>query len=245
MFRTLIKPMLILAAIAFAASFALSHVNKITRQKIDERARQRKEEALMAVLPSVLGYAIIEKDRKVVVDGKDFFYTIGEKTEGAKKTRAYAFECGKPGYSGVIKSLVAVDETLKLIGVSIIQQSETPGLGARAKEIASRETFIGHFFGSGTGDAGDPGGKAIQSWFEAQFAGLDTNKQIAILKKGEWRPENADLTRELLETNSVSVITGATITTRAVIDGIENGVSILRKALEQEKTAAPQEVTAK
>lgn len=245
MFRTLIKPTLILTSIAFVASFALSHINKITKMRIEERVRQKKEEALLAVLPAALGYAIIEKDKKAVIDGKEFFYSIAEKTEGDKKIKAFAFECEKSGYSGVIKSLVAVDETLKVIGISIIQQSETPGLGARAREIASSETFFNHFFKRGNGASVDSGVQPVQSWFEMQFAGLDASKQIAILKKGEWRSENSDLKRELLEKNAVSSITGATITTRAVIAGIENGLSAIRQVIELDKVVAPKEVTLK
>jgi electron transport complex protein RnfG len=245
MFRTLMKSMLILSAIAFAASFSLSHVNKITKQKIDDRARQRKEDALSAVLPAALGYAIIEKDRKVVIDGREFFYSVAEKTEGDKKIKAFAFECEKSGYSGVIRSLVAVDETLKLIGISIIQQTETPGLGARSREIASSETFFGHFFGSSMDKAADTGVQQVQSWFEAQFSGIDAGRQILILKKGEWRTESSELKRELLEKNAVSAITGATITTRAVIAGIENGISALRKVLEQEAAVSMKAVAKK
>lgn len=245
MYRTIIKPTLILVAIAFIASFALSHVNKITKLKIEERIRLNREEALLSVLPASQGYVIIEKDKKAVVDGKDFFYSVAEKTEGDKKTRAYAFEAEKGGYSGVIRSIVAVDETMKLLGISIVQQSETPGLGARAKEIASSDTFISHFFGSGSRDAAAASDQPARSWFEAQFAGIDAGKQIGIMKKGEWRAENTALRQELLEKNSVSALTGATITTKAVIAGIEIGISRLRSVLEQEKTAASQEVKAK
>jgi len=242
MYRTIIKPTLILVTIAFIASFALSHINRITKGKIEERVRRSREQALLAVLPATLGYVITEKDKKVTVDGKDFFYTIAEKTEGDKKTRAYAFECEKSGYSGVIRSMAAVDETMKLIGISVIQQSETPGLGARAKEIATTDTFISHFFGSSKGKvAAGP----VRSWFEEQFTGLDGSKQIGIMKKGEWRAENESLRKELMEKNSVSAITGATITTRAVIAGLENGIVQLRKVLEQEKPAPAQEVKAK
>ncbi len=236
MYRIFIKPTLILAAIAFAASFALSHVNKITRGKIEERARQQKEDALKAVLPPYLGYTIVEKNRKATVEGIEFFYSIAQKNEGEKILKAYVFECENPGYSGIVRSIVAVDEKLTLLGMSVIQQAETPGLGARSKEMASNKTFFEVFFGLSRKAASDK--EAVsQSWFEAQFTGLDAGKKIGIIKKGEWSAENAALRQELIDHNAVSAITGATITTKAVILSIEKGIAALKHVLEQENNA--------
>ncbi len=231
MFRTILKPALILSIIAFLASFTLSHINRITRPEIEKRLQMKKDEAYAAVLPSYLGYIIIEKGKKALVDGREFQFTIAEKTEGDKKIKAYAFETAKSGYSGVIRSIVAVDENMKLLGISIIQQSETPGLGARAKEMAISGTFFSHFFGSG----GQSEPVKTQSWFEEQFTGIDCTKKIGIIKKGEYASASEELKKELAEKNSVSVITGATITTRAVIDGITEGIEHLKKALEAEQ----------
>ncbi len=234
MFRTILKPALILSIIAFLASFTLSHINRITRPEIEKRLQMKKDEAYAAVLPSHSGYVIIEKGKKALVDGREFQYTIAEKTEGDKKIKAYAFETMKSGYSGVIRSIVAVDENMKLLGISIIQQSETPGLGARAKEMASTGTFFSHFFGSGSQN--EP--VKTQSWFEEQFTGIDCTKKIGILKKGEFATADENLKKELIEKNSVSAITGATITTKAVIDGIAEGIELLKKALEAENPQA-------
>jgi len=236
MFRTIIKPALILSIIAFLASFTLSHINRITKPEIEKRLQMKKDEAYAAVLPAQSGYVITEKGKKAMVDGREFEYTIAEKTEGDKKIKAYAFETAKSGYSGVIRSIVAVDENMKLLGISIIQQSETPGLGARSKEVASSGTFFSHFFGSNSS------GEQVksQSWFEEQFTGLDCTKPIGILKKGEFASASEELKKELAEKNSVSAITGATITTKAVIDSIANGIQRLKKALEAEKTPQPE-----
>jgi electron transport complex protein RnfG len=232
MFRAIIKPALILSAIAFIASFALSHVNRITKPEIAKRLQMKKDEAYAAVLPAHLGYVIIEKDKKTVIDGKEFVYTIAQKSDGDKKIKAYAFETEKSGYSGVIRSIIAVDENMKLLGISIIQQSETPGLGARSKEMQSSGTFFSHFFGNAENN--EP--PKVQSWFEEQFSGRDCTKPIGILKKGEFASASEELKKELAEKNSVSAITGATITTKAVIDSIAVGIERLQKALASEQT---------
>ena len=231
MFRMIIRPTLILAVIAFLATLALSHVNRITRTRIDERNRQLKEEALLTVLPVEKGYVITGKNIKAVVEGKNFYYTVAEKTVELITTKAFAFETATPGYSGLIKSMVSVDESWKIIAISIIQQSETPGLGARVKEVASSETFFSHFFNKPE-RLKSKSDEKLRSWFEEQFSGLDTSRTISIMKKGEWRADNATLAKELMEANSVSAITGATITTKAVIDGISKSLVLLKKALD-------------
>ncbi len=232
----IIKPTLILAAIAFIASLALSHINRITRDKIEQRILQRKEEALQRVLPVSLGYQVIAKDKKAVIDGKEFVYTIAERQDGENKLFGYAFLTTKNGYSGAVKMMVGVDHEGKIIAISIIQQSETPGLGARSKEVPSTETFFGHFFGN-SNHVSSRTENSNTSWFEEQFAGIDTNVKIGILKKGEWRKENTTLASELREKNSVSAITGATITTKTVTDSIESSMRLLHKAIELENKA--------
>ncbi len=231
LFNDIIKPALILAIIGFVSTMALSHINKITKAKIEARIEMGKEEALRRVLPEGLGYRIVEKGKKVMIDGKEFVYSIAEKQEGDKKVRAYAFETSKAGYSGQVRSVVSVDEAGKIIALTVIQQSETPGLGARSKEAASNETFLQHFRNRHNGVPVPP---PSPPWFEQQFSGLDTARPIAISKKGEWRADNEALRQGLVAENAVSAITGATITTRAVRDSVEEGVRLLRKAIEME-----------
>ncbi|HOM88968.1 MAG TPA: FMN-binding protein, partial [Spirochaetota bacterium] len=94
--------------------------------------------------------------------------------------------------------------------------------GARCTEITSNETFFDHFFKSNITNT-----EAIQ-WFQVQFQGLDTNKPINILKKGDW---NNTIKDALLQQNAITAITGATITTKAVTLSIEKGAQKLKKAL--------------
>jgi electron transport complex protein RnfG len=219
------KPTIVLTVIAFAAAFALSHINRITRPSIEKQEREKQEAALKAVLPA--GFAVKE-ERNPTVEGKQFRYWIAEgRDEKGAVSRAYAFIAEKGGYSGPVRSMVGVDEKGILLGISVLQQSETPGLGARAIEIASRETFWGHFFGIGETPKDNP----LSPWFQEQFKGLDTNKKIEILKKGDWNPS---MREELLSKNGISAITGATVTSKAVRDSIALGIETLHKAVQLE-----------
>ncbi|HSV95815.1 MAG TPA: FMN-binding protein [Spirochaetota bacterium] len=222
---SILRSTFILGLTAFVATFALSHINAITYPIIQKQERQKQENALALVLP---GYSIGE-ERSAGGDGYNFTYWIGEKTEGNRTIRAYAFIAEKPGYSGAIRTIVGVDEKSTVLGISIIRQSETPGLGDRVLEAASSATF----FQAITGRAHE-GGEAPSPWFQEQFKGLNAATKIEIVKKGDWNEAMRD---ELLRKNSVSAITGATITTRVVKDSIEEGVRTLKMALDEHAKA--------
>lgn len=216
MMDTVVKPSLIIMAVAFVASLALSHVKSFTEPSIARQAKEKEENALKAVLP---GYSIGEK-KMVDVNGTSFTYWTAAKQDGEKEAKGYAFIASEPGYSGDVRSMVGVDDQGKVLGISILQQTETPGLGARATEVASSLTFLKVI----TGDGDDSGPKV--PWFEQMFRGLDLTKSINIVKKGDW---NSSMRDELLKENAVSSITGATITTRTVAVSLEKGMDLLKK----------------
>jgi electron transport complex protein RnfG len=216
----IIKSTLILATIAFIASMALSHINTITYPSILRQEKQKQDDALKTVLP---GYTIVEQKR-ADSDGDTFMYWIGERVDGEKRVRGYAFLTEKSGYSGLVKSMIGVNERGIIIGISILQQTETPGLGARCTEIASKETFFGHLFGKTKVDEWES-----PPWFQEQFNGLDASRKIDILKRGDW---TSKMREELIARNAISAITGATITSRTVRDSIERGMKRLRMVVE-------------
>ena len=222
---SILRSTLILGLTSFIATFALSHIKAITYPVIQKQERQKQENALALVLP---GYTIGE-ERSVAVNGGSFTYWTAEKTDGPATMKAYAFIAEKPGYSGAIRTMVGVDDTGTVLGISIIRQSETPGLGARVLEAASRNTF----FQVVTGRAHETG-EEPSPWFQEQFRGVNAAAKIAIFKKGDW---NETMRDELLLKNGVSAITGATITTKAVKDSIEVGMATLRIALEEHAKA--------
>ncbi len=222
---SILRSTFILGLTAFVATFALSHIKAITYPVIQKQERRKQENALALVLP---GYTTGE-ERSAVVNGRSFTYWTAEKTDGTLTLKAYAFITEKTGYGGVIRTMTGVDDRGTVLGISIIRQSETPGLGARALETASRSTFFQVITGRARETAGEP-----SPWFQEQFAGLNAAAKIGIVKKGDWTEAMRD---ELLRENSISAITGATFTTKAVKDGIEEGMAALRMALDEHAKA--------
>lgn len=216
----IIKSTIILAIFAFAAAFALSHVNHITQPNIQKQLEEKQRNALLSVLP---GFSITD-EKKVIIEGKEFVYWTGEKDGSRVKSKGYAFITEKPGYGGPVTTMAGVDDKWQILGISILQQTETPGLGSRSTEIASSKTFLQVISGESSGVE-----ESNVPWFQQQFAGLKADGRINIVKMGDW---NAGMREKLLALNSISAITGATVTTRAVRDSIEEGISRLRKAIE-------------
>ena len=207
--KDIIKPAAVLAAVTFCASLLLATVFAVTKERIAFLDSEAEKNALAIVLP---GYSITDtaktKGNKI--------YWVGEKTENGETINGFAFISESPGYSGTIRCMIGVDSNMTILGISILKQTETPGLGARSVEIASKNTFWDVI----TGSAVDEG---IQfPWFQQQFAGLNGNKTVQVVKNGDWTPEMAS---DLVSQNAVSAITGATITSKAVVDCIHKGIS--------------------
>lgn len=226
MMKDIVKPTVILTAIALVCVFMLSHVERLTAPAIASRAREKKEQALALVLP---GFAV-GAERKTKVDGREFTWWEGEKkVEDAilkeKIVKGFAFVTKSHGYSGDIEFMAGVDEAGKIMGLTIIGQTETPGLGARCVEVASRETLWDHVRGGiPVRDLPD---EVRIPWFQKQFEGLDTNRKIGFMRRGVWNP---NMRESLIEKNAISAITGATITSTAVIAGVEAAMTKLQKA---------------
>ncbi|HOO70361.1 MAG TPA: FMN-binding protein [Spirochaetota bacterium] len=229
--NNIVKPAIILALVAFVSSMVLSHIKKITYPSILKQEKEKQERALAIVLP---GYTVGEQ-KNLTLDGTDFTYWPAEKDESGKMIKGYAFIASSPGYSGQVVSMVGVDDRDTILGMSILQQSETPGLGARSIEVASSSTFFGTIFGNNRGAR-----EETRPWFQLQFTGLNAKNKINIVKKGDW---NEALKDELASQNAVSAITGATITSRATIKGIEKAIGLLHTALERETVEAAGKVT--
>ena len=214
--NTIIKPTIILALVAFFSAFVLSQVSKVTEPRIDEQKKEKQRLALQTVLP---GYTI-EEEKKVQVQGKEFqYWKASRQTDEKTSVKGFAFIASGQGYSGEVLTMVGIDDTGKIVAISVVQQTETPGLGARSQEVATKRTIFDVVFGRDVAD------ESSLPWFQEQFSGLNGMGKIQILKKGDW---NSSMKEELLQKNAISAITGATVTSRTVKESIERGIIVLK-----------------
>ncbi|MBD3241294.1 MAG: RnfABCDGE type electron transport complex subunit G [Chitinivibrionales bacterium] len=215
---------LALMIIGIASGLAVGITYQKTEGKITQQMQQAQDNAVRAVLPSDTRI----EERSGAGELPNRYWVALEDSQPV----AYAFEAVSRGYSSEIKMMVGIDTAGVIQGISILQQSETPGLGDRVKEVSSKR-YIWTGFGGGEEQA--------QPWFTEQFEGLDLDERIEIEKGGEWHELDAQQREQMEADNEITAITGATITTEAVVRGLETVVypylRALREAEQNENSA--------
>lgn len=182
---------LILLAFCVVATALLAFVNSATKPKIEELKSKAAEEARAALIPGAVfelkSFAVPESDSIEYYEAKD------EKTGELK---GYTFTAAKAGYSSNVKTMAAVDPDFKIINIRVIEQAETPGLGANC----------------------------TQESFAAKFKGLATD-ELLVDKDG----------------GKIVSLTGATITTRAITNSLQEMVQVIQAKLsaQTQKEANP------
>jgi len=156
--KEIVKLGSILFLVTAIAGAALAMVNTITKPLIEEQKRLVTERALIAALPTADKAAI----DSVIIDNKFRHYYIGYIDSSRKIVAGYAFVAKGAGYSSIIETMVGVDTTGSIMGLKIMQQVETPGLGTKIEEVRYGEE---------------------SSWFQDQFLNRIANG-LAVDKDG-------------------------------------------------------------
>lgn len=148
---------LMLMIVSVVAAASLAAVYNVTKPRIEEQKRVQFETALSNALPGSEKVAIepVKKDQTVL-------YFKGYKDNGKAQFLGYAFRASSYGYSSPIESLVGVDSMGTIVGLKILSQAETPGLGTKVQEIRYGEK---------------------EPWFTRQFIGKNAAR-VAVTNDG-------------------------------------------------------------
>lgn len=165
-------PVVFLAVIVTVSIALLTALNNVTSPVVESRRSEEIKNTLEEIFPEMSEYKI---------DGE--VYIIYQDSEKA----GYAFLASGSGYGGDIDILVGLDNDFNIKNISILSQTETPGLGARITE----------------------------STFTDQFKGLSAG-EVAL------RADNG----------KIDAITGATISSRAVVDAVREKISEIINSLQ-------------
>lgn len=170
----------ILLLVTAIAGAALSMVNAITKPRIEEQRRLVTERALTSALPSADKNAIVP-----IKQDDEINYYIGYEDTSKTEVVGYAFVAKGAGYSSIIETMVGVDTTGAILGLTVMHQVETPGLGTKIEEIRYGEStphFQDQFLGrKGDGLAVDKDGGEIKSITGATISSRAVTNSI---KKG-------------------------------------------------------------
>lgn len=173
--KEMVRYGLILSLICALASVSLAVVNSITKVRIIAQAEAEEEASLKEVLPEATHF-------EPVKSGNDIIYYKAHNKDG--KFIGVAFKASAKGYSSIIETMAGLTLDGKITAIKILNQNETPGLGARVTDLS----------------------------FTGQFA----NKNIRGL-------------------NEVQAITGATISSKAVIDSVSKKAQEIKELIKNEK----------
>lgn len=135
--KEIIIPALSLFLICVVATALLGFTNQITELKIEQLAIETQMKAKQEVLADASEFS---DEMTAELDGTAYSYYEGTK-DG--KTVGYVFATSAKGYGGDIDIMVGVDNEGKVTGVSILEISETAGLGMNAKNDDWRSQFLG------------------------------------------------------------------------------------------------------
>jgi electron transport complex protein RnfG len=162
------------------------------------------------------GYQVIFADQTVVVtdNGKRVGYLLGGKFQGFKT---------------FVNVMLAVDPAFSLIGLEILEHEEDPGLGAEIEQDYFKNQFKGKPF------------EALKK-IDVVKAPIPTDYLKAL--NGKVSEEDILNFREQYKDKDIYALTGATISTKAVADGVKNivkkfayRVDVLDKVLKEQQLA--------
>ena len=154
-----------LCLITLVAALLLAGVNSLTEERIAQASEKASQEAMQAIIPEATEFEPLS----------DSVY----EAKNAGKTIGFAVSVAPRGFGGAISMMVGISADGTVYGIEILENSETPGLGAKA--------------------AGED--------FKNQFKGKDAD--LSVVKT----PTNSSA--------EIQAITGATITSRAVAEGVK------------------------
>ncbi len=212
-----LKYPLVITLICLVAATGLALTYAVTKDRIATAEKSELVEALEIVLPKEKK-SVEERPLKGVTSAQpadeEKLYIAREKRDKTGRVLGYAAIGTAQGYSSKIHLMVGVEpdvETVRIIAIRILKQQETPGLGERTKEVPATKSIW-----KAIDDAlrGGGGGEKSEAPFQKQFRGKTIDKLV--------------LVKEQNSKANISQITGATITSRAVVAAVKQAVEIIK-----------------
>lgn len=123
----------VLVGVALITGAILAYVNHITTEPIKAQAEKTLTDGIKKVMGG--GDLKVVKSSPVTksIEGKEYNFTVHETQDAKGKPLGAAVESTTSGFGGDLKVLVGFDKDGNILGYTILQTAETPGLGAKAE----------------------------------------------------------------------------------------------------------------
>jgi electron transport complex protein RnfG len=189
-----LKMFVVLTSIALISGGLLSALDSYTAQQIAENRQRTLKNAIADVLPAYDYYDEFKSGSATIYIGM---------SGTTKQPVGLAFRVIGSGFQGKITMMVGITpDFTTLMGIKVLEQVETPGLGTKIAE--------------------DPSQKTNRFWFPDQFKGLVLQPEIMLVKN-----------RKPAKNNEIEAITGATISSKAVVRILNDQIQEFKKAYPQ------------
>ena len=132
-----------LLLMSLIAALALGYANETTKGKIYEQRETANKEARVAVMAEADEFIIIDLEENNITD--PLVTEVYTALNGGNEI-GYVFKVLPKGYGGAVEVIVGVSNEEKITGVRIGNMNETPGLGAKSKNVE----FYGQYAGMNT-----------------------------------------------------------------------------------------------
>lgn len=130
---------LVLVGVALITGGILAYVNHITEAPIKLQAEKALADGIKVVMGGVQ-LSVAENDTiKQTIKGKEAVFVIHKTVDSNKQDLGVAVESTTGGFGGDLKVLVGFDKDGNILGYTILQHAETPGLGAKADKWFQKE----------------------------------------------------------------------------------------------------------
>lgn len=126
-YKEYIKPVVVLVAICFVVTLALSFTYGITEPKIEARAKSDADKARTQLIKEADGFKEVKGDLAESDDGDARVTECYEATNGAGSVMTVETK----SFGGVMKMMVGVDKEGKITGIVISSHDDTPGVGTK------------------------------------------------------------------------------------------------------------------
>ena len=191
--KNILRFALVLFIVNLVAASILAGVYYITKPKIELQEKLIREEALTKVMPE----SVDDRLEPVEDDSEISYWKVFKGSD--TRVRGYVFIAKKYGYSSVIETMVGMKRDGTITGVAILNQNETPGLGAKIVEEVTDKTII----------------KAIKGIFSKE---KEPEKELSPYFTEQFKERSV----RSVDISNIDAITGATISSKAVVDSIKS-----------------------
>ena len=135
---SLLNMTLVLTLVAVVMGGILAFVNHLTEGPIQEQKDKALADGIKAVM--VCNDLVVAEpvEVKQTVDGKEYTFIIYNVKDAQGKDLGAAVQSVTMGFGGDLKVLVGFDSEGSILGYTLLEHAETPGLGAKADQWFQR-----------------------------------------------------------------------------------------------------------